>query len=104
THAVRTSGRAPGAEAGSDDRAVPNDRARLNRLSPIPSRGTRRVARLVHLDEGLPKIPADNVPRCRLPSPSRHIYNSLTIIVAFRRLGAFDWARQRPIKVDGTFV
>jgi hypothetical protein len=40
----------------------------------------------------------------RLPSPSRHIYNPLTIAVAFRRLSAFDRVRQRPIKVDGTFA
>jgi hypothetical protein len=40
----------------------------------------------------------------RLPSPSRHIYKSLTIAVAFRRLGAFDRVWQHPIKVDGTFV
>jgi hypothetical protein len=39
-----------------------------------------------------------------LPSPSRHIYNSLTITVAFRRLPAFDRLRQHPIKVDGTFA
>jgi hypothetical protein len=39
-----------------------------------------------------------------LPSPSRHIYNALTIAFAFRRLGAFDRAWQQPIKVDGTFV
>jgi hypothetical protein len=39
-----------------------------------------------------------------LPSPSRHIYNPLTIAVAFRRLGAFDRPWQRPIKVDGTFA
>ena len=40
----------------------------------------------------------------RLPSPSRHIYNPLTIAVAFRGLGAFDRVRQGPIKVDGTFA
>jgi hypothetical protein len=39
-----------------------------------------------------------------LPSPSRHIYNSLTIVVAFRRLGAFDRLWQYPVKVDGTFA
>jgi hypothetical protein len=39
-----------------------------------------------------------------LPSPSRHIYESLTIAVAFRRLSAFDRVWQYPIKVDGTFA
>jgi hypothetical protein len=37
-------------------------------------------------------------------SPSRHIYNPLTIAVAFRRSPAFDRVRQHPIKVDGTFA
>jgi hypothetical protein len=40
----------------------------------------------------------------RLSSPSRHIYKSLTIVIAFRHLFAFDRIRQRSIKVDGTFV
>jgi hypothetical protein len=40
----------------------------------------------------------------RLPSPSRHIYNALTIAVAFQRLSAFDGVWQHPIKVDGTFA
>ena len=39
-----------------------------------------------------------------LPSPSRHIYNPLTIAVAFRRLLAFDRVWQHLIKVDGTFA
>jgi hypothetical protein len=39
-----------------------------------------------------------------LPSPSRHIYKSLTIAVAFRRLSAFDRVWKHPIKVDGTFA
>ena len=39
-----------------------------------------------------------------LPSPSRHIYNPLTIAVAFRRSSAFDRVWQHPIKVDGTFA
>jgi hypothetical protein len=39
-----------------------------------------------------------------LPSPSCHIYNPLTISVAFRRLGAFEPVRQHLIKVDGTFA
>jgi hypothetical protein len=39
-----------------------------------------------------------------LPSPLRHIYNPLTIAVAFRRSGAFERVRQHPIKVDGTFA
>jgi hypothetical protein len=43
-------------------------------------------------------------PPVGLPSPSRHIYNPLTITVAFRRLGAFDRDWQHPIKVDGTFA
>jgi hypothetical protein len=42
--------------------------------------------------------------RRTLPSPSRHIYKSLTIAVAFRGLSAFDRVRQGSIKVDGTFV
>jgi hypothetical protein len=37
-----------------------------------------------------------------LPSPSRHIYKSLTIAVAFRRFTAFEGILQHPIKVDGT--
>jgi hypothetical protein len=37
-------------------------------------------------------------------SPSRHIYKSLTIAVAFRRLLAFDRVWQHLIKVDGTFA
>jgi hypothetical protein len=40
----------------------------------------------------------------RLPSPWRHIYNPLTIAVAFRHSGAFDRLWQQPIKVDGTFA
>jgi hypothetical protein len=39
-----------------------------------------------------------------LPSPSRHIYNPLTIAVAFHRWLAFDRVWQHPIKVDGTFA
>jgi hypothetical protein len=39
-----------------------------------------------------------------LPSPSRHIYNPLTIAVAFRVLSAFDRVWQYPVKVDGTFA
>jgi hypothetical protein len=39
-----------------------------------------------------------------LPSPSRHIYNPLTTLFAFRRSSAFDWVRQHPVKVDGTFA
>jgi hypothetical protein len=46
----------------------------------------------------------DRCPIPRLPSPSRHIYNPLTIAIAFRRLLAFDRAWQLPIKVDGTFA
>jgi hypothetical protein len=40
----------------------------------------------------------------RLPSPSRHIYNGLTMAVAFRRSVAFDRLWQDLIKVDGTFA
>jgi hypothetical protein len=40
----------------------------------------------------------------RSPSPSRHIYKSLTMAVAFLGTGAFDGVRQHPIKVDGTFA
>jgi hypothetical protein len=43
-------------------------------------------------------------PHFRLPSPSCHIYNPLTIAVAFRALLAFDRVWQHPIKVDGTFA
>jgi hypothetical protein len=39
-----------------------------------------------------------------LPSPSRHIYNPLTMTFAFRWLGAFDRLWQGSIKVDGTFA
>jgi hypothetical protein len=38
------------------------------------------------------------------PSPWRHIYKSLTITIAFRRLAAFDAVAQHLIKVDGTFA
>jgi hypothetical protein len=44
---------------------------------------------------------------CRLTplaSPSCHIYNPLTIAVAFGRVLAFDRVWQHPIKVDGTFA
>jgi hypothetical protein len=44
------------------------------------------------------------VPWLGLPSPSRHIYKSLTIAVAFGRSAAFDRVWQHPIKVDGTFA
>jgi hypothetical protein len=47
-----------------------------------------------------PSFPGD----VRLPSLWRHIYNGLTIAVAFRRLSAFDGEWQPPIKVDGTFA
>jgi hypothetical protein len=47
---------------------------------------------------------AVRAPRIGLPSPSRHIYNPLTIAVAFRRSSAFDRVWQHPIKVDGTFA
>ncbi|MDO9559997.1 MAG: hypothetical protein Q7J60_00080, partial [Bradyrhizobium sp.] len=40
----------------------------------------------------------------RLPSPSCHICQSLTIPVAFRRWQAFDRIQQHLIKVDGTFA
>jgi hypothetical protein len=39
-----------------------------------------------------------------LPSPSRHIYNPLTMAGAFRWLGAFDRLEQGSVKVDGTFA
>jgi len=39
-----------------------------------------------------------------LPSPSRHIYKSLTIAVAFSGSSAFDRVWQGSIKVDGTFA
>jgi hypothetical protein len=42
--------------------------------------------------------------RARLPSPSRHIYKSLTIAVAFHGSAAFDRVWQHSIKVDGTFA
>jgi hypothetical protein len=54
--------------------------------------------------ENLPKKPAALPAQRGLPSPSRHIYNPLTIAVAFRRSVAFDWAWQDLIKVDGTFA
>jgi hypothetical protein len=47
---------------------------------------------------------AQSAARRGLPSPSRHIYKSLTIAVAFRRSTAFDRVWQHPIKVDGTFA
>jgi hypothetical protein len=42
--------------------------------------------------------------RLALASPSRHIYNALTIASAFGRYRAFEAVRQRGIKVDGTFA
>jgi hypothetical protein len=51
--------------------------------------------------------PFENSPfpgHVRLPSPWRHIYNGLTIAVAFRRLSAFDVGWQLTVKVDGTFA
>jgi hypothetical protein len=42
--------------------------------------------------------------RFRLPPPSRHIYNPLTIAIAFSCLLAFDRVWQDLIKVDGTFA
>jgi hypothetical protein len=55
--------------------------------------------------DSAPQVPGNRSFGClRLPSPSRHIYNALTIAFAFRRLGAFDGFWQRPIKVDGTFA
>jgi len=53
------------------------------------------------------KIPAEPgvfADRADLPSPSRHIYNPLTMTGAFRWLGAFDRLRQGSVKVDGTFA
>jgi hypothetical protein len=41
---------------------------------------------------------------CHLPSPSRHIYEPLTIAVAFHGSSAFDRVWQGSIKVDGTFA
>jgi hypothetical protein len=55
-------------------------------------------ADFVDLKTGYPPL------RIRPPSPSRHIYNSLTIAVAFRYLLAFDRVWQHLIKVDGTFA
>jgi hypothetical protein len=52
----------------------------------------------------MPKNPAVDAVGIGLPSPSRHIYNPLTIAVAFRGSGAFDRVWQHPIKVDGTFA
>jgi hypothetical protein len=54
----------------------------------------------------LPKLTRNSVisAAARLPSPSRHIYKSLTIALAFHALAAFDGAGQGSIKVDGTFV
>jgi hypothetical protein len=45
--------------------------------------------------------PVVNIPAA---SPSRHICNSLTIVVAFLRPLAFDWVWQHLVKVDGTFA
>ncbi len=59
----------------------------------VPAEGTRNPWKTADFDR-----------ISRLPSPSRHIYNPLTIAVAFRRLVAFDRVWQRPIKVDGTFA
>ena len=58
---------------------------------------------VAELDSDPPQIGASR-PRVHLPSPSRHIYNSLTTAVAFAGLSAFDRVWQHPIKVDGTFA
>ena len=64
----------------------------------------RRLCRFVTKSVDRPENRSSGRRRRGLPSPSRHIYNPLTIAVAFRRLGAFDRLRQHPIKVDGTFA
>ncbi|WIG54146.1 MAG: hypothetical protein OJF48_005071 [Afipia sp.] len=37
-------------------------------------------------------------------SPSRHIHTALTMGIGFAGCEAFEWLRQRLIKVDGTFA
>ena len=61
----------------------------------IPGRiGLRRCCRKATPSDSLVKSaqnrPKRDMARCGLPSPSRHIYNSLTIAVAFRRFAAFE--------------
>ena len=73
------------------------DRPARRRVPIVTARPLLRPAAIERLK---PPISAD----ARLPSPSRHIYNPLTIAVAFRRLPAFDRVWQHPIKVDGTFA
>ena len=67
----------------------------------VPDPGVR-LSRLLPKDR--PEKPAIKGRAPASPSPSRHIYKSLTITVAFRRLPAFDRVWQHPIKVDGTFA
>ena len=70
----------------------------------IPAPGSRRLASADKCRELRPvPIPPDCGVR-RVPSPWRHIYKSLTIAIAFRRLTAFDAVAQHLIKVDGTFA
>ena len=63
----------------------------------------------VVFDSSIRKVPASGqanvgIGPLALPSPSRHIYKSLTIAVAFRGFAAFEGSLQHPIKVDGTSV
>ncbi len=84
-------------------RASPSRRRRLLRRSSGPRsfRSPDRIALRCFLPARRSPVPADRLARpvqvrigayrrsfrsSRLPSPSRHIYNSLTIAVAFRRL------------------
>ena len=74
--------------------------------APVPVRGRARFWRplgLCRTDSAAEK-PAITAAHAGLPSPSRHIYKSLTITVAFRTLPAFDRIWQHLIKVDGTFA
>jgi hypothetical protein len=57
-----------------------------------------------HVSEQQALETVDMIAVLGLPSPSCHIYNPLTIAVAFRRPGAFDRVWQHPIKVDQTFA
>jgi hypothetical protein len=61
------------------------------------------VAKLVP-GAGLLLIPSGFTAVRVRPSPSRHIYNPLTIAIAFARLVAFDRVWQHLVKVDGTFA
>jgi hypothetical protein len=70
----------------------------------LAGRVSAKSARKPPLGPGAERPKGDFRSCPHLPSPSRHIYKSLTIAVAFRGSSAFDRVWQHLIKVDGTFA